>query len=290
MERTESGLSISSADLTDDNTNDSEPASNFLSDHAAALLVERHMLQYRRRCHNSQHERILKALVTPRARGADFPLDDEALRSIFSAANELFFAGKLSRRVEWDWSTNCSDGGEEGRYAGHVVGTTAIRRNRRWGGYEALIVLSSPILRDDRYNRRLLIATFLHEMIHSFLFVVCGVKARLCGGHTEGFKRIAELIDGWIGKECLRLGDMEADLEWFSKEKKEDLAVPPEMGRVVASSRPGWSAEDESFIGPRSHNFEQRRNNFDGWQWYGQEGFSTGRQLVEGQYVYPPMQ
>ena len=215
------------------------------------------MLQYRRRCHNSQHERILKALVTPRARGADFPLDDEALRSIFSAANELFFAGKLSRRVEWDWSTNCSDGGEEGRYAGHVVGTTAIRRNRRWGGYEALIVLSSPILRDDRYNRRLL---------------------------------IAELIDGWIGKECLRLGDMEADLEWFSKEKKEDLAVPPERGRVVASSRPGWSAEDGSFIGPRSHNFEQRRNNFDGWQWYGQEGFSTGRQLVEGQYVYPPMQ
>ncbi|MDE9440013.1 hypothetical protein EWS82_13115, partial [Staphylococcus xylosus] len=59
----------------------------------------------------------------------------------------------------------------------HIVGTTALRRSARLGGYETLIVLSSPILKDTKYNRRLLISTFLHEMIHSFLFIVCGITA-----------------------------------------------------------------------------------------------------------------
>jgi hypothetical protein len=55
-------------------------------------------------------------------------------------------------------------------------------------------------------------------MIHSFLFVMCGVEA---GGHGEAFRMIADVIDDWVGRDELRLGDMEADLERFCEEKGE---------------------------------------------------------------------
>ncbi|KKP02427.1 hypothetical protein THAR02_05493 [Trichoderma harzianum] len=220
MERTQSGLSISSdtsaveppCDQEGDCDHHDHPP--LLSDLAAARLVRRHVANIRRWKHrDSQHGRILKALINPKSREADFPLDNDALRSIFSAANELFFANKLTQRVTWDWSHPAS-----AQYESHIVGTTALRRSARLGGYETLIVLSSPILKDTKYNRRLLISTFLHEMIHSFLFIVCGITARHQGGHTEGFRQIAEIIDEWVGKEHLRLRDMEADLERFIHE------------------------------------------------------------------------
>ncbi|KAM4058117.1 sprT-like family protein [Hirsutella rhossiliensis] len=225
MERTESGLSISSAPsphnalsalVVDDD--DDIATGLVLSDLAAARLVRTHLASFRRRFPDSQPERILRALITPKSRGADFPLDNDALGSIFSAANELFFASRLARRVAWDWSHPAC-----GQYESHIVGTTALRRCTRLGGWETLIVLSTPILRDTKYNRRLLISTFLHEMIHSFMFVTCGLKASHDGGHTDGFRQIAAVIDEWAGKEYLRLSDMEANLERF---RGDDVFLP----------------------------------------------------------------
>ncbi|UZP33318.1 hypothetical protein NXS19_001134 [Fusarium pseudograminearum] len=141
--------------------------------------------------------------------GAFGPAPESRPAPIFSAANELFFGNRLAGRVAWDWSHPAS-----AQYQAHIVGTTAVRRSRD-GGYETLIVLSSPILQDTKYNRRLLISTFLHEMIHSYLFVVCGLKARYEGGHTEGFRQIADTIDRWVGHSYLRLSEMDADLEHF---------------------------------------------------------------------------
>lgn len=249
MERTESGLSVSS-----DTTNyydDSSESLHLLSDLAAARLVRKHVSQYRP---DSQPERILKSLISPKH---DFPLDNDALRSIFSAANELFFANRLTRRVAWDWSHQSSE-----QYAYHIVGTTALRRSLKLGGYETLIVLSSPILKDTKYNRRLLISTFLHEMIHSFLFVTCGLKARAHGGHTEGFRQIAETIDMWVGKEYLRLSDMEADLERF---RGDDSAA----GRGQTEWRPCQDG-DYYLAEPRQRS---RNTGQDEWQWHGQEDF-----------------
>lgn len=179
-------------------------------DNAAAARVKRHMANPRRDV--KRHERILRSLIHPKDhKGADFPLDNAALESIFSAADEIFFQGRLSRRVHWEWSSS-----NQNHYSSRIIGTTALRKAAPpRGGYETLIVLSSPILTDTQYNRRLLISTFLHELVHSYLFIVCGFKARHCGGHTDGFKEIAGMIDEWAGRGTLRLGDMEADLGHF---------------------------------------------------------------------------
>ncbi|KAL6876666.1 hypothetical protein J3F83DRAFT_413481 [Trichoderma novae-zelandiae] len=294
MERTQSGLSISSdTSAVDSRDGDLEP---LLSDLGAARLVRHHVANIRRWRHrDSQHGRILKALINPKSREADFPLDNDALRSIFSAANELFFANKLTQRVTWDWSHPAS-----AQYESHIVGTTALRRSVRLGGYETLIVLSSPILKDTKYNRRLLISTFLHEMIHSFLFITCGIKARYQGGHTEGFRQIAEIIDDWVGAEHLRLRDMEADLERFI----DDDGPPP---TAVRASVEGGFAHATNYhhynsnINNSNHNYhptttwpvsewphaENRDyrtieapqpyarypSNYDEWEWHDREGF-----------------
>ncbi|KAH7321291.1 hypothetical protein B0I35DRAFT_477791 [Stachybotrys elegans] len=272
MERTASGLSISSD--TTQHACFEEEDDEMLSDLAAAGLVRNHVAGFRRRYPDSKHGRILKALINPKSREADFPLDNDALRSIFIAANELFFANRLSRRVEWDWSHPTS-----AQYQSHIVGTTAVRPSTRLGGYETLIVLSSPILKDTKYNRRLLISTFLHEMIHSFLFVTCGLKARHCGGHTEGFRQIAEIIDSWVGKEHLHLSRMEADLERF---RGDDYSMYDSNQRII-SSRVAWESED--------YPPEPRRRHYDyssqEWQWYGHEGFpAPGQPGVDHSYVY----
>lgn len=210
MERTESGLSISSDSSI--YTTFAYEDNELLDDDKAAWLVEKHLLNYRRRAHRSRHERILRSLIQPRSRDAEFSIDNAALESIFSAANEIFFYGRLSRRVTWDWSHSSS-----AQYQNQIIGTTALRRSRLQKGFETLIVLSHPILNDKKYNRRLLISTFLHELIHSYLFICCGFKARHCGGHTTGFRRVAELIDQWAGSDTLHLQNMEADLDDFKQ-------------------------------------------------------------------------
>ncbi|KAK1755205.1 SprT-like family-domain-containing protein [Echria macrotheca] len=204
MERsaTTGGLSISS-----------EPSActELLEDEEAEQRVREHMANFRRRNPDSKHERILRSIICPRSsNAAEYPLDNDSMESIFSTANELFFNGRLSQRVMWEWSHASSP-----QYDSHVIGTTALRRasNR---GFETLIVLSSPILRDPKYSRRLLISTFLHELIHSYLFICCGFRARHCGGHTPAFRAIAKMIDDWAGAEsALHLARMEADLERF---------------------------------------------------------------------------
>ncbi|RNJ53672.1 hypothetical protein D7B24_001578 [Verticillium nonalfalfae] len=215
MERTASGLSISS-DTTVCTTSAYDDA-NLLEDDEAAWLVQERLALSHRKAKDSRHERILRSLIRPRSRDAEFSIDNAALESIFSAANEIFFHNRLARRVNWDWSHSSSS-----QYQDHIIGTTALRRSRLLGGFETLIVLSHPILKNRKYNRRLLISTFLHELIHSYLFVCCGFKARRCGGHTTGFKRIAALIDEWAGPDTLHLKDMEADLDHFKEEEKWD--------------------------------------------------------------------
>jgi len=203
MERTASGLSIRS-EPTEGNA-----WTELLEDEEAEQRVRDHMANFRRRFPDSKHERILRSIINPRS-NAEYPLDNDSLESIFSAANEMFFNGRLSKRVMWDWSHESST-----RYDSQVIGTTALRRasNR---GFETLIVLSSPILRDAKYSRRLLISTFLHELIHCYLFICCGFRARSCGGHTPAFHAIAKMIDDWAGPEsALHLSKVEADLERF---------------------------------------------------------------------------
>jgi len=210
MERTASGLSIRS------DPTERSASTELLEDDEAELRVRDHMATFRRRFPDSKHERILRSIINPRS-NAEYPLDNDSLESIFSAANEIFFNGRLSQRVMWDWSHESSV-----QYDSNVIGTTALRRasNR---GFETLIVLSSPILRDVKYSRRLLISTFLHELIHSYLFICCGFRARHCGGHTPAFQAIAKMIDEWAGSEsALHLGKMEADLERFRIEELDE--------------------------------------------------------------------
>ncbi|XDG08755.1 hypothetical protein ABKA04_008370 [Annulohypoxylon sp. FPYF3050] len=173
-------------------------------DHAA-MLVEADLADSRRRSRLSQHERILRSLICPKSPEAEFDIDDVALQGIFYAANEIFFHGKLKGRVAWSWVDLPSC----------LIGTTALRQSPLNPGLETLIFLSRRILKDRKYNRRLLISTFIHELIHSYLFVVCGFQSRECGGHTNGFKHIAGLIDKWAGPDLLYLCNMEAELSDF---------------------------------------------------------------------------
>lgn len=218
MERTASGLSISSGTTHASSTREQQEL-GLLGDLEASQLVREHVANFVRRSrNNSRHERVLRTLINPKNREAEFPIDEAALESIFSAANAIFFASRLSNRVTWDWSHESAP-----QYQNSVIGTTALRRCRKLGGYETLIVLSRPILMSSNFSRRLLISTFLHELIHSYLFVSCGFKAKESGGHTEGFHQIAAVIDRWAGPEHLRLREMEADLESYRAEPEDTL-------------------------------------------------------------------
>ncbi|KAM7200455.1 hypothetical protein V8F33_003901 [Rhypophila sp. PSN 637] len=249
MERTASGHSIRS------DPTEGCARTELLADEEAAQRVRDHMATFRRRNPDSKHERILRSIINPRP-NTDYALDKEALESIFSAANEIFFNGRLSQRVMWDWSHESS-----GKYDKEIIGTTALRRasNR---GFETLIVLSSPILHDAKYSRRLLISTFLHELIHSYMFICCGFRARHCGGHTPGFQTIAELIDAWVGPESgLYLGCMEADLERFRVVQQDDQQHDDDEGRY---SPDGWRSRTgyDNVYFPCSGLSEQQQDSF----------------------------
>lgn len=216
MERTASGLSISSGMTHNSSPTRGQEDPDLLGDLEAAQVVREHLASFVRRSRtNSRHERVLRTLINPKNRVTDFPIDEAALESIFSAANAIFFASRLSNRVTWDWSHESAP-----QYQNSVIGTTALRRCKELSGYEALIVLSKPILMSKNFSRRLLISTFLHELIHSYLFISCGFKAKEAGGHTEGFHQIAAMIDCWAGPEHLRLREMEADLESYREEQE----------------------------------------------------------------------
>jgi hypothetical protein len=208
MERTPSGESIIS-----DNTY--EPWHNYTltcSDEEAAGRVKSHR---RRLPPHGIHERILRNLIV-----SGGPIDKDVLDSILTAADSVFFGGVLSGRVRWDWSDPSQQ-----RYETELIGTTALRPAAQ-GGYETLIVLSDPILNNPDYDRRLILSVFLHELIHCYLFILCGFEARWKGGHTAGFHAIAGVIDKWVGHGYLRLCNMKANLNHFRSDPPARIADP----------------------------------------------------------------
>ncbi|POS87060.1 hypothetical protein EPUL_002978, partial [Erysiphe pulchra] len=169
------------------------------SDISAAARVQN---SFRRLPKDSKYERILRGLIRRHdPLDSGFMLDDSALESILTAADTLFFDGALASRVQWEWSS-------DPRYRTEIIGTTALRRCTRREGFETLIILSEPLLRNARYDRRLLLSTFLHELIHCYLFITCGFEARVEGGHTAGFHQIAEMIDQWVGPGFLSISKL----------------------------------------------------------------------------------
>lgn len=214
-------------------------AETFMTDAEAAASVTSQLANFNRRCPSSRHERILLGLIHPKTANAEFDLDNSALESIFSSANEIFFNGRLTQRVQWDWS----DAASNPQYDNKIIGHTSLRRAHS-GGFETFVLLSTPILRSREYSRRLLISAFLHELIHCYLFICCGWAARESGGHTDGFRRIADTIDNWAGRENLFLCQVEADLERFRQ--------PPEWsisdGQVSSASSSSLSSS-ESYSG-----------------------------------------
>jgi hypothetical protein len=197
MERTPSGNSIIS-----DNTY--EPRHIYTLTHSDDDAARRVQVHFRQLPPHGKQERYLRNLIDSKV-----AIDNDALHSIRTAVDSVFFNGVLSGRVIWEWSHQSDE-----RYKTELIGTTALRPAVQ-GGYETLIVLSKPILKDPAYDRRLVLSAFIHELIHCYLFILCGFDARMKGGHTKGFHIIAEIIDKWVGVDNLRLCNMKANLNHF---------------------------------------------------------------------------
>lgn len=203
MERTPSGHSIVSGTSVSP-TKDKDT----LTDTKAASKMIAH---FRRRRRHLVEERILFSLLR-----SDAPLDNEALNAVLRATDKVFFHGRLAGRVRWEWSHPDSL-----RYSSELIGTTALRKAKGRDGYETLIVLSRPMLWSARYNRRLLLSTFLHEAVHCYLFIECGFRAMKEGGHGEGFRTISRVIDRWAGG-LLQLHNTKTDLNYFEVESSQN--------------------------------------------------------------------
>ena len=217
MERTPSGNSIIS-----DTRFEQQPNHTLtLRDQDAAQRVLDHMRSGPSRW---SHEDILKGLIKRADPHGD--LDDKALAGILTTADSVFFAGALSGRVQWEWSS-------DDRYKTELIGTTALRRCQDRDGFETLIVLSKPILQNPRYDQRLLLSAFLHELIHCYLFIKCGFEARMQGGHTDGFHTIAREIHDWVEKcthpEYLDLCNMKANLNQYDQMRVRMQFVDPRV-------------------------------------------------------------
>lgn len=247
MERTPSGSSI----LSDTPTWYKQQCANTLSDEQAADLVE-HRIYHPPS--NKRHARILESIIR-----RDKPLDNDeidnaALDSVLAQADVLFFDGKLSGRVTWEWS-------DHDRYQAQTIGHTALRCCTDRTGIETLVLLSRPILRSGRYDRRLLLSAFLHELVHCYLFIMCGFDARVQGGHTEGFERIVMAVDAWVGKGYLRLCSFKADLHHFVKDghrQPEMLYQPTEWNQGVYTYGSDWRQRTARY----GHNESHVINNF----------------------------
>lgn len=159
----------------------------------------------------------------------------ESLDTIMIATDNVFFNGKLRGRVHWRWS----DAGEEG-YEKELLGTTRPQYSIETG-IEARIVLSRPLLKSGRYSQDLLLSTFLHELVHCYLFICCGDQAQQDGGHTPGFQRIVHLINSWIGNSRLRLCNMKADLDHFVIDSDEARCQTPVEDRYRVFPAPQYT-------------------------------------------------
>jgi hypothetical protein len=204
MERTPSGNLIISDNTYEPRYKHTLPT---CSDESAACRV-RNPLNKAQDQWETEEERGLRWLID-----SNTSINKEALLSIQDAVNNIFFNGVLSDRVKWEWSHQSDE-----RYKTELVATTALRESTDQYdqyGYETLIVLSKPILTDPAYDRRLILSAFIHELIHCYLFILCGFNARIKGGHTDGFHRIAKVIDKWAGPDKLWLCNMKANLDHF---------------------------------------------------------------------------
>ncbi|KAI9747951.1 MAG: hypothetical protein M1815_003728 [Lichina confinis] len=185
-----------------------------LTDNEAAERVIRHFINRHNDPRQTDAEKHLKRLVcSPLLRKDD-------VRKVLRCADDLFFEGLLRLNVTFVWSE---------RFIGEVdlravpdldiIGTTQIRQEKD-RTFRARIVLSSSMLQNPAYDRRLVLSAVLHEAIHAYLFVRLGLAAKCDNGHTEGFLTIAGVIDEWFDG-CgghpgyLRLLHAEADLECF---------------------------------------------------------------------------
>ncbi|KFY56037.1 hypothetical protein V496_06808 [Pseudogymnoascus sp. VKM F-4515 (FW-2607)] len=177
------------------------PDAGRLTDEEASRRVER---CFKKRQNNVQGRILWKNL------NSDLALGQESLDNIRIAADNVFFDGMLCGKVKWRWSRE----GEEG-YETELLGSTTPQYSPETG-IEARIVLSRPLLLSGRYSRDLILSTFLHELVHCYLFICCGDQAQKDGGHTPGFLQIVQLVNGWIGNSRLRLCSMKADLDHFT--------------------------------------------------------------------------
>lgn len=205
MERTPSGTSI----IPDKSFEPPHNNTLICCDKEAADMVETH---FKRRSPDSLHERILRNLIRNLIKSPS-PVDEMALDIILTMMDSIFFGGVLSGRVRWEWSHPSQQ-----RFKTELIGTTALRPAAQ-GGFETLIVLSSPILQHPGYDPRLLLSAFLHELVHCYLFIQCGFEAREQEGHTDGFHLIVGIIDKWADQDNLRLCDMRANLDHFRNDR-----------------------------------------------------------------------
>ncbi|KAI9648126.1 hypothetical protein NHQ30_002758 [Ciborinia camelliae] len=219
MERTLSGDSI----VSDHNISIPPPAihdNTILSDDQAANLIQQHF-HYDPPPDHFHLECELQHLLLR------VHLSDRAIDRIIYLIDTIFFHHSLHNRVRLSWSSP-----SQPRYSSELIGTTALRL-ASFGGFETLIVLSEPILRDPKYDRRLLLSALLHELVHCYLFVKCGFGAKEMGGHTDGFHRVVGVIDAWverwIARDWLRLCSMRANLEFFRVSREVPLSMSMSM-------------------------------------------------------------
>lgn len=172
------------------------PGAEWLTDEKASRRVE---MCFKKRQNQLAGRILWKQLNCEQALG------QESLDNIRYDTDTVFFGGMLRGKVKWRWS---EEGEEE--YENELLGSTTPQYSSETG-IEARIVLSRPLLLSGRYSRDLLLSTFIHELVHCYLFICCGDQAQKDGGHTPGFQRIVQLINGWIGNSRLRLCSMKAD-------------------------------------------------------------------------------
>lgn len=210
-EHTESGYAIRFAPASSLIMPDDPDANMYVKDDKIAGVVRKCVKRQKR---DSLNVRVLKGLIS----SSSFEMDDAALQNLFYAANDIFFSNELVGRVTWDWSDPNSP-----QYYDDVVGTTAVKRRAAslGGGWDTLIVLSTPVLKNPAYDRRLLICAFLHELIHCYLYIKCGPTAGDNNGHTDGFKQVAAIMDDWVGSDLLRLRSLTVELDYFRTDQQD---------------------------------------------------------------------
>jgi hypothetical protein len=199
----------------------------------------RRVLQCFRRQQHQLSGRILQTYLN-----GDLPLDSNALHNIKFGIDNTFFDGVLEDKVIWEWSGSRDEG-----YENDYLGTTTPRYSVA-KGTETVIVLSKPLLLSGKYSHDLLLSTFIHELVHCYLFITCGEEAQEDGGHTPAFQQIATLINNWTGHSRLRLCAMQANLDNFLVQPESDAI------RGKDSSLESFDSCQETFRLSRQQTFD----------------------------------